>query len=551
MRHCLLSGSFLAAALAVRARNGEPVADTSGPSAEIARLRAPKIFNAVNNAMRQFGSSLHHNGMSFFLATVPEGVLLHHGNASPLSPSQPDWLAFEIEHAENFARGRWGSGPGRSRGGSPARRSQTVLEPVNEDDDDDESHGYLHVYRTTRSMRYIYVDGMGAGKTSMGTLDSQDLILRSKRPEDDAEPARWPQDHEGDHPPKGPGGGGPMGERQRAIDLCELVQKWGLDGIIRMEAGFEIIQCDFSNGLEQIQALQRPKNIDPRPGHKRLGGLEQLRGLAERYQGIGSTRTIIDYSSMVSAFFFPINLTNPDAKRQDLPRLSSADPDGLAAIKAYVDKMVYERVDQISRAIDWQDVTDIIVARYADRLKLMAEEILTLEEMAGEISFLTNVFIDNQDGSDKRDKAITRCTYFYLRSVSPVTEPDVLIKTALETTSRRICQVLLHIHQLVVDNPSPDETSLNTSVRALEQLNEYLNWPRFKRCPPCAINEVCLIPMWPFGTVDQYNSPRCSNGTISDGEDNYWGHGPGREPSGRLLRPASSDEPLTFSGSEF
>ncbi|KAI0410878.1 hypothetical protein F5X98DRAFT_358656 [Xylaria grammica] len=547
--HTLLTGS-LAAASVVGARSGELVADSSGPSEEIARLRAPQIFNAVHNAMRQWGSSLHHNGMSFFLATVPEGVLFHHGNDSPLSPTEPEWLAYEIEHAEGFARGRWsgpGGGPGNGPGSEPGRRSQVILEAV--DGDDDEVHGYLHVYRTTRTMKYIYVDGMGAGKTSMGTLDSQDRILRGKKPDDD-EQAPWIRDQGDKEPaPKPPSGGGPRDERQRATDLCELAQEWGLDGIIRMEAGFEIIQCDFSD-LEQVQALQRPDDNRPGPGHRGFGGLEQLRGLAERYQGIGSSRTAIDYSSMVSAFFFPVNLTNPDSKRQDLPRLSSAEQDGLAGIKAYVAKMIPERKDELSRTVDWQDVTDMIVARYADRLKFMAEGVHTLEVMASEVNFLTNVFIDNRDEEDKADKAVERCTYFYLHSVSPVTEPDVLIKAALETTTHRICEVLLQVRQLVVDDPTPDRESLDESVGAVKALMEYLNWVRFKRCPPCAINEVCLIPMWPFGTVEQYNSPRCSNGTVFDGEENYWGRGPGGRPGGGPPRVGDRHKPWPLSGSE-
>ncbi|KAI1150114.1 hypothetical protein F4825DRAFT_24954 [Nemania diffusa] len=552
MRQCTLLSASLAATSVLGARLGEPGAGiSSGPSEEIARLRAPQIFNAVHNAMRQWGSSLHHNGMSFFLATVPEGVLFHHGNDSPLSPSEPDWLAYEIEHAEGFARSRFGGpggGPGHRPGSESGGRSQELLKAA--DDDDSENHGYLHVYRTTRPMKYIYTDGMSGGKTSMGTLDSQDLILRGKEPQGFR--TRDPGDKE--PPSKPPSSGGPRDERQRAIDLCELTRGWGLDGIIRMEAGFEIIQCDFSDGLEQVHALQRPSDNgtgqSPGPGRRGFAGLEHLRGLAERYQGIGSTRTIIDYSSMVSAFFFPINLTNPDPKRQDLPRLSSAHQGALAGIKDYVDKIVSERKDQLSRTIDWQDVTDIIVARYADRLKLMAEEVHTLEAMASEVNFLTTAFIDNRDGGDKADKAIERCTYFYLRSVEPVTEPDVLIKAALETTTRRICQVLFQVRQLVVENPKPNQSSLDDSVSALKSLTEYLNWTRFKRCPPCAINEVCLIPMWPFGTVDQYNSPRCSNGAIFDGEDNYWGRGPGGRPGGGPPKVGKDHKPWSLSASE-
>ncbi|KAI0427598.1 hypothetical protein F5Y09DRAFT_27937 [Xylaria sp. FL1042] len=550
MLPCTLLRGCLAAASVVGAVSGEPVADSFAPSEQLARLRAPQIFNAVHNAMRQWGSSLHHNGMSFFLATVPKGVLLHHGNSSPFSPSEPDWLAYEIEHAEGFARSRrggLGGQPGHRPGLWPDGRSMKVLEAMG---DDDETHGYLHVYRTTRPMRYIYVDGMGGGKTSMGTLDSQDLILRGKTPSEAEQAPRMRDQDDKEPPPKSPNGGGPMDERQRAADLCELAKKWGLDGIIRMEAGFEIIQCDFSNGLEQVQSLQRPNDSATDPGRGGFGGLELFRGLAERYQGIGSSRTIIDYSSMISAFFFPINITNTDIKRQDLPRLSSASQDDLAGIKDYVEKMISERKDQLSGMVDWQDVTDIIVARYADRLKFMAEGVHTLKLMASEVSFLTTLFIDGQDPGDRVDNAIKRCTHFYLRSVSPLTEADFLIKAALETTTHKICKTLLNVRRLVVEDSAPDQKTLDESVSAMKGLTEYLNWTRFKRCPPCAINEVCLIPMWPFGTVALYNNPRCSNGTEFDGGDNYWGHEPRRGPGNGPTKGDDDQRASSLSDSE-
>ncbi|KAL4927018.1 uncharacterized protein BDV17DRAFT_292914 [Aspergillus undulatus] len=60
---------------------------------------ANHIFNAIHDSMRQFGSSLHHNGMSFFLASVPEGIHLYHGNARPDHLKEIGWKAFEPEHA--------------------------------------------------------------------------------------------------------------------------------------------------------------------------------------------------------------------------------------------------------------------------------------------------------------------------------------------------------------------------------------------------------------------------------------------------------------------
>lgn len=530
-----------------------------GPSQDMARRRGPEIFNAVHNAMRQWGSSLHHNGMSFFLATVPKGVLLHHGNSSPDSPSQPDWLAYEIEHAENFARGRRG-GPGGPGGGPPGHGggppppmgNEEGQKPIKDkdrrlelrDDDDEEVHGYLHVYETTRPLKFLYVDGMGGGKTSMGTLDSQDYLLRGKTPGNETD--RWErkqrEDKHGEEPPKrrGPGGGGPMDEQERAKDLCALCKEWGLQGVVRMEAGFEIIKCDFSDGLEEVQALQRPDQNGGRPGG--FGNLEFIRGLSERYQGIGATRTIIDYSSMVSAFFFQVNLTNPNVKRQDLPRMFSVEPQQFAEIKNYLTNVIAERRDEEARTVDWQDVTDLIVGRYADRIKYMAESVDSVQSMAAEINFLLTLFVDGS-GAESTEDGIDRCANFYLRSVTPNTEADHLIQTALHTVTHEICSTLFRVRGLVVEDPAPDQSSLAASTSALGALMQSLSWTRFKRCPSCAINEVCIIPMWPMGTVEDYNNPSCSNGSdVEDGE-RYWDSGPGRRGPGGG-RPGEGPPPI-------
>jgi len=68
---------------------------TAQPSAS----NSTRIFNAVSNAMRQFGSTLQHNGMSFAVATMPEDTELYHGNFSPYRINGTEWLAFEPEHA--------------------------------------------------------------------------------------------------------------------------------------------------------------------------------------------------------------------------------------------------------------------------------------------------------------------------------------------------------------------------------------------------------------------------------------------------------------------
>lgn len=76
---------------------------------------ANHIFNAIHSSMRQWGSSLNHNGMSFFLATVPEGTQLYHGTWDPDFVKGMQWLAFEPEHALIFAGPRRGPPPGEGK----------------------------------------------------------------------------------------------------------------------------------------------------------------------------------------------------------------------------------------------------------------------------------------------------------------------------------------------------------------------------------------------------------------------------------------------------
>lgn len=528
----------------------QPVGKDFGPSVEVAKSRGPQIFNAVHDTMRQWGESLHHNGMSFFLATVPEGVILHHGNNDESSPDDPDWLAYEIEHAEGFARGGFGGpgGGGPGRGGPPGGAGQVDLgdegaqerihlrAPEDEDEAPEERKGgWLHTYRAVRPLRYLYVDGMSGGKTQMGTLDSQDYLLRGTK-----EFIGFDQGE--DHDVHARRGGGPMDERARAVELCALCKDWNLSGVIRMEAGFEIIQCDFSDGLEQLQVLQRPEpgnNGGGGPGRGgELGSFEFLRGLAERYYDIGSSRTYIDYSSMVSAFFFPVNLTNPDPKRPDLPRLSNTTDAELAAIQGYLNRTIADRFNDPVRSIDWRDVTDLIVGRYADRIKYLADKATSVAQVKDEVNFLLTAFIDfSGRDNDQMSSAIDRCASFYLHGVVPATEADRLIHAGVKAVTTEICTKLFEVRELATDGDSV--ATMSGAVATLRSLMGYLEWARFKRCPACDVDEVCLIPMWPMGSKEDYDSPRCVNSSNKNHGESYWGgfgrpgHGPGGGKDGR------------------
>lgn len=132
---------------------------------------ANHIFNAIHSSMRQWGSSWNHNGMSFFLDTVPKDTLLYHGSHDPGPVTGINWLAFEPEHGLFFASPWFDK---RRRRGT----QQMAQMPLHGDADGNPPQpGWLHTYAAAKYLRLPYIDGLSAAKTGMGTLDTQDCIL--------------------------------------------------------------------------------------------------------------------------------------------------------------------------------------------------------------------------------------------------------------------------------------------------------------------------------------------------------------------------------------
>lgn len=255
-------------------------------------------------------------------------------------PPSFEWLAFEIPHAEMFA--------------SRVKRPR----PPKDDDDGDEKDvdslvnlrnmsleqrlslggpefevepGYLHIYQTNRPMKVLYLDGMAAANSDRGTLDSEDLMLLNFT-------------------------GGIWDEWGRATELCDLALELGVEGFIRMECGFELIKCDFSEGMDFISHKRRPDISSPE-GLNMMFLFEFVREIGSRYHGIDAGRVLLDYSSMVSAFFYPTNLSNPDPdpRQSKLPRLVKTDDNVLKQIRSDVRGAV---VDSKGPGINWQGVSD-------------------------------------------------------------------------------------------------------------------------------------------------------------------------------------------------
>lgn len=167
----------------------------------------PHLFASIPTLLHQWGNTMFPNGHALAAVEIPAYTLLYHGLISPIDrdpePPSPEWLAFDVEMSYGIM--------GSSR------------------------DSFLLTYQATRPVRALYFDGESAALMGLGQLDTQMLQLFANV--------------------SGPPGKGFMSlgdEYLRAHGLCDWLEAaglrgrgWGLEGVVRMNAGFEVIWCDF------------------------------------------------------------------------------------------------------------------------------------------------------------------------------------------------------------------------------------------------------------------------------------------------------------------
>ncbi|KAJ2902455.1 hypothetical protein MKZ38_000584 [Zalerion maritima] len=179
---------------------------------------SPHLFSSISTLLQQAPNTIFPSGYSLAPVLIPPYTLFYHGRRDPLpSPPSPEWLSFDIE----MAYGIMGSS-----------RSSFML-----------------TFQTTRPVSLLYFDGMSAALMGLGgQMDSQMLALFGN--------VTGPPWGEND----GRGGfGGLWQEYLRAHGLCDWLEEsglrgkgWGVEGVVRMNAGFEVIWCDFSSGSLRV-----------------------------------------------------------------------------------------------------------------------------------------------------------------------------------------------------------------------------------------------------------------------------------------------------------
>jgi len=160
------------------------------------------ILRVTDADTRSKGNTLAPNGFSYTASIIPAGTTLYHARTDAYDPTSPEWLAFDAQMSYGLMAGIGGT-------------------------------TYLRTYRSTRALGpLLYFNGMSAAMLDTGTFDSQNLLLDGYVVEDDP---LYIDDY------------------KRAKRLCEEVApRIGVEGFVRMNAGFELLWCDWSTGIELV-----------------------------------------------------------------------------------------------------------------------------------------------------------------------------------------------------------------------------------------------------------------------------------------------------------
>lgn len=298
-----------------------------------------------------------------------------------------------------------------------------------------------------------------------------------------------------------------FGEKQRAEDMCRIAReswKGRIDGILRMEGGFEVILCDFAAHLDVVQIAQvSPSNRDPG-----IGGNESFnyyRAVAARYDGIGGGRVALDYDHFVSLFSYPDALYFDKTGR---PRVQNGSAE-VDLVRDNITEMV-SRKSSTSDSTNWQGVADMIVGRYADRIEYLASgQLSTISELKAELAFALRPFINHAS----RDASLEaeRCAIQFL----PVgANLNTIAARAVKDVSYALCSTLV---------AAAEEAEYEAALSKIRDLKNYLAWTTWKRCQGCTMHEICFLPIWPVGSAEDFVQPKCrSDVSMGPGNGGYW-----------------------------
>ncbi|CEP59976.1 uncharacterized protein LALA0_S01e00210g [Lachancea lanzarotensis] len=493
------------------------------------------LFNSVRAALRQAASDIHPVGVSYFPAVIPEGTLMYH--AGPTPPTTFEWLAMDHEFSYSF-----GLRPPSYGRKSLKKQGRRPYNPLGGTDEKPESSAKMLTYRASKDLnRLFYLDGASAAKTeNTGEMDTQEMLSNVIKTKlnltgDDEDMI--------------------MKERLFASRICRWGKPLGLQGIVRVEVGFEVILCDFLSGdVELVSSLEMvspgeyfelpPPTVVSKDNGWPLDGdnnlveedlTEEQRATLDRedsweeklsrFRAIksfnwlragaihdkGEQRIQLDYRYLITG----INRTyiNNDPNNRRLLN------DGMTWDKQLQMVSNLEQALKIgfdaTQSTNWQQVFDEISDKFAPMLKILGGILdrndTSVEERAINATAVTLNFClrfmskkgdDTQFGDDQNF-----AVYQYVRPLKELrTDADYLVWSAAVNVVSKIVQVIYKVNDLLTPIVSSsmlkvslqDIETIEIAQKEVEDLIHSLGWIEFQyRCKNvCQWDEICYTPSW-------------------------------------------------------
>ncbi|KZV75672.1 hypothetical protein PENSPDRAFT_54271 [Peniophora sp. CONT] len=441
---------------------------------------AGDIFNSLNSLLQFWPNTIFRTGHTLVPSTIPAGTILHHGTFYPDAtvPTSFDWLAFDFEHAYIFCT-----------------FDCQVLKFV-----------------ANRDLRVLYLDGASAAEW-IGTMHMQDILLYGEVPDPDRDSEEWP----------------------RAGKLCEWGVPLGLDGFVRMEFHFEIIYCDFFNGLTLLEVLPGIPKTPENPWHGSNQSSPpgwvgtQLDAHAVWFQAMiagewharapGETRVRPRTDKAVT--FYDPALSSLRSRRRGVPRTQYS----LAGISRGDAKLKVEEIEEVLRAwskgdlkgseADWTSAIKQIEERYSARLLELNDTLhstsyanVSVQAMTvrRDVFIMISPYLDTADVASASSNSTSwlnepmiRCGTFATAGIRAVfsellTSQEQLILDAIEGTQNAICRVIGLIWMDAFGVESADEDTagwlLPQWTRLVDELLAWLDWASFRGCRPACAPDV-------------------------------------------------------------
>ncbi|KAJ7481205.1 hypothetical protein B0H11DRAFT_2280440 [Mycena galericulata] len=421
-----------------------------------------RIFTSVSELMQLWPGTVVVQGHSFAPCTIPVGTVFYHGRGDENVPTVPEWLAFDFEHSYFFAMG---------------------LDP------------HVLTLVTKRPLRILDFDGLSAHMSQ----ETQSIIMYG-------EVRSSPR----------------MPTPDMAGRLCAWGAANGIDGFIRMEEHFELIECDFAASFDLLASLRViPQEERTKSGEGRFPGrrfpVERPNGwigslptdsrsevnVAGKWhdRAPGETRVRPQYNKFVT-FYDPAVKSLVESRRNksrdehNLKPLSKAD----AQLKlAELEEALALPWDEGS-GVDWASIIHVVDAAASLNASDGAYKARQQVLMMLTPHFTTADTPGTGGGASKAwlTPVVERCASTHTRGLpSLLTKQELLIRGAIEDVMHQICRRLARLFYIafdIEDNKQLDAASVVDAMQVeVSDLMTWLDWTQvWVKCKPACSTESHL-----------------------------------------------------------